>query len=70
MDPPGSTEQDPGYCDLRRITVVVSIQEADVRGYAIGDRVSQLQYGTGTTSSTTRSSTSTSTGFGASPRRW
>jgi hypothetical protein len=31
-----------------RFTVVVSIQEADVRGYAIGDRVSQLQYGNGT----------------------
>jgi hypothetical protein len=30
------------------IGVVVSIQEADVRGFAIGDRVSQLQYGTGT----------------------
>jgi hypothetical protein len=27
---------------------MVSIQEADVRGYAIGDRVSQPQYGTGT----------------------
>jgi hypothetical protein len=34
--------------DLRRIIVVVSIQEADVRGYAIGDRVLQPQYGTGT----------------------
>ena len=28
--------------------VHASIQEADVRGYAIGDRVSQPQYGTGT----------------------
>jgi hypothetical protein len=27
---------------------VVSIQEADVRGYTIGDRVSQPQYGNGT----------------------
>ncbi len=29
-------------------TAVVAFQEADVRGYAIGDRVSQAQYGTGT----------------------
>jgi hypothetical protein len=35
-------------CDLPALTVVVPIQEASVRGYAIGDRVSQPQYGTGT----------------------
>jgi hypothetical protein len=37
----------PGPCGPGH-QIGVSNEEADVRGYAIGDRVSQPQYGTGT----------------------
>jgi hypothetical protein len=43
-----SVEQDRADARSSAVGVVVSIQEADVRGFTIGDRVSQLQYGTGT----------------------